>query len=369
MEFGLFNLMTYRGNPGGLSGVVADTRSLVKLAEDIGFGTAWFAEHHFTNYSISVSPLMLAAYMAGETSRIKVGAAVVVLPLYHPMRVAQEIALLDQLSEGRAMLGVGTGYQPYEFARYHVSVEEKTEIFLEYWAIVEQILTDGRACFAGKYIQVPESVFLLKPRRSILSELFLTTNDPRILSALGHLDPVPFITTGWRGTPALMTGADKMLKHWEAVLGRKPRPIAVQQYIHVTDDPKDALIAAEHALSVGRLATHLNSPAPKLDGSMLDPPPLPDEPPLETVRDFIIAGDPHHVAERIVAEIRAFDPHHYSTFFQFGDLPIAMARRSLERFGAEVIPLIEREVGPLDRIGRREAPAPDIRFALNAATA
>lgn len=355
MQFGLFNLMTYRRNPGGLQGVVSDTRSMVKLAEDIGFGTAWFAEHHFTNYSISVSPLMLAAHMAGETSRIKVGAAVVVLPLYHPMRVAQEIALLDQLSGGRAMLGVGTGYQPYEFERYNVTVKEKTDIFLEYWDIVEQILTTGRASYEGQYIQVPDTTFLLKPQHNILSELFLTTSDARILGRLGHLDPIPFITTGWRGTPALMVEADRMLKRWEELLGRPSSPIAVQQYIHVTDSASDALVAADHALAVGRIAGHLHSPVPRMSGSMLDPPPLPGEPPLETVRDNIIVGDPHHVAERIVREIRALDPYHYSTFFQFGDLPIELALRSLERFGAEVMPLIEREVGPLGRIGLRQS--------------
>jgi alkanesulfonate monooxygenase SsuD/methylene tetrahydromethanopterin reductase-like flavin-dependent oxidoreductase (luciferase family) len=354
MQFGLFNLMTFRHNPGGLQGVVSDTRSMVKLAEDIGFGTAWFAEHHFTNYSISVSPLMLAAHMAGETSRIKVGAAVVVLPLYHPMRVAQEIALLDQLSNGRAMLGVGTGYQPYEFERYNVTVQNRTEIFLEYWDIVEQALTEGRASYKGEHISIPESVFLLKPQHNILSEIFLTTSDARVLGRLAHLDPIPFITTGWRGTPALMTEAPAMLKRWKDVLGRPPSPISVQQYIHVTDSPSDALVAAEHALSVGRIAGHLRVSDPQLNGSMLDAPPLPGEPPLETVRDNIIVGDPHYVAERIVREIKAFNPYHYSTFFQFGDLPIALARRSLERFGAEVIPLIEREVGPLDRIGLRQ---------------
>jgi alkanesulfonate monooxygenase SsuD/methylene tetrahydromethanopterin reductase-like flavin-dependent oxidoreductase (luciferase family) len=278
-----------------------------------------------------------------------------VLPLYHPMRVAQEIALLDQLSDGRAMLGVGTGYQPYEFDRYNVTVENKTDIFLEYWDVVEQILTEGRAQYQGQHLSVPETTFLLKPRHNILSELFLTTSDARVLGRLGHLDPIPFITTGWRGTPALMAEGPAMLKRWAEILGRPSSPIAVQQYIHVTDSAADGLIAAEHALSVGRIAGHLRATEPKLNGSMLDAPPLPNEPPLETVRDQnIIVGDPHYVAERIVREIKALNPYHYSTFFQFGDLSIQLARRSLERFGAEVMPLIEKEVGPLDRIGLRK---------------
>ena len=68
-------------------------------------------------------------------------------------------------------------------------------------------------------------------------------------------------------------------------------------------------------------------------------------------------ADPHHVAARIVDEINRLNPVHYNAFFQFGDMPIARARRSLERFGAEVLPLVERALGPLEKIGRAVAPA------------
>lgn len=112
MRLGLFNLMSFKDNARGLQGVIQDTRQMIQLAEAIGFETAWFAEHHFTNYSISVSPLLMAAHMAGYTRRIKLGTAVIVLPLYQPMRIAQEIALVDRLTEGRLVLGVGSGYQP-----------------------------------------------------------------------------------------------------------------------------------------------------------------------------------------------------------------------------------------------------------------
>ena len=159
MNFGLFNLMTLRDHPKGVAGIVDDTRSMVKLAEDIGFSIAWFAEHHFTNYSVSVSPLMMAAHMAGISKRIRLGAGVVVLPLYHPLRVAQEIALLDQQSGGRAVLGIGTGYQKYEFERFGLPVEEKTDIFLEYWSVVERALADGRVKFSGKSRTVVDGPF------------------------------------------------------------------------------------------------------------------------------------------------------------------------------------------------------------------
>lgn len=353
MKLGLFNLMSYRSNPGGVAGVIADTRRMVRLAEDIGFDVAWFAEHHFSNYSVSVSPLMLAAHMAGLTTRIRLGAAVVVLPIYHPMRVAQEIALLDQMSGGRAVLGLGSGYQPYEFDRYQVDLHAKTDIFLEYWEVLRQALTDGRVSFQGQHISVPETVFLLRPRSDLLSELYLTVKDPRVLSRFASLNPTAFTTAGWRGTPALYALAEEFQASWRtAGLGDTSMKLAVQQYVHVTDDKDEAIEAAECGRFVGRVAAHLRSQEPRLQGALVDAPPLPNEPPLSAIRDNLLIGDAHMVAERMVAEIRHLRPVHYSIFFQFGDMPIERAQRSLYRFGREVLPLVEREVGPLELVGR-----------------
>lgn len=356
MQFGLFNLMSVRSAERGVPGAIADMRDMVRLAEAIGFDTAWFAEHHFTNYSVSVSPLMMTAHMAGQTNRIRLGAAVVVLPLYHPMRVAQEIALADQLSSGRLVLGVGTGYQAYEFDRYNMKVSEKTDVFLEYWSVVEQALTTGHARFSGRYVNIPETVFLLRPVQQPMPDLFVTSMDPRILQRLAPYRAVPFLTAGWRGSAALAGMADHARKAWSDAGLVGQAPVAVQQYIHVTDDPKQALKAAECARFVGRMATALRHPDLDLKDAFIEAPPLPDEPGLEVFRDNVIIGDAHHVAERIVAEIRRIDPVHYNCFFQFGEMPIAMARRSLERFGREVMPLLDKTLGSLGGPGLDAAP-------------
>jgi alkanesulfonate monooxygenase SsuD/methylene tetrahydromethanopterin reductase-like flavin-dependent oxidoreductase (luciferase family) len=358
MKFGLFNLMSLRDNPDGVPGVISNTRQMIGLAESIGFDIAWFAEHHFNNYSISVSPLMMCAHFAGVTKKIRLGAGVVVLPLYHPMRVAQEIGLIDQLSEGRFVLGVGTGYQIYEFERYNSPIEHKTEIFLEYWKILEQALTTGHASLDGEFIKAKETVFTVRPRQTPMPELFVTSVDPRILKQVAKYNATPFLTAGWRGTKTLVEMAGNARKAWDvAGLGHRPMPFALQQYIHVTDSKEEALEAAERARFVGRMVMALRQPKVSLEGTFLNAGPLPDEPPLETFRDNLIIGDPHYVAERIAEEIRLLNPIHYNSFFQFGDMPIKRALRSLERFGSEVLPLLERAVGPLDAIGKVGQPS------------
>ncbi|WP_297838294.1 LLM class flavin-dependent oxidoreductase, partial [Pseudomonas sp.] len=350
---GLFNLMGYRDNPKGVAGVIDDTRSMVLLAEEIGFDVAWFAEHHFTNYSVSVSPLMVAAHMAGCTRKIKLGAAVVVLPLYNPMRVAQEIALLDQLSNGRAVLGVGTGYQAYEFERYEQDVALKTEVFLEYWEVVSQALGKGEVAFEGKHVSVPHTPMTLSTRRGGMPPLYCTSSSPEILSALAPWNPIPFMTAGWRGTSVLLEMVANMRDSCtKAGLDGAKIPVALQQYVHVTDSPSEALEAAERARYVGRMVAALRSPVLELQGSMVQARAMPGEPALETFRDNLIIGPAAYVAERIAQEIRKVQPIHYNAFFQFGDMPVARARRSLERFGAEVLPLLEAEFGSLDAIGQ-----------------
>ena len=352
MDFGIFNLMSLRDNPGGVGGVIRDTEIMVRTAEDVGFATAWFAEHHFTNYSICVSPLMLAARMSGLAQKIKMGAAVVVLPLYHPMRVAQEIALLDQMTGGRAVLGIGSGYQPYEFIRYGHDVKEKNDIFLEYWEIVEQALTEGRVRFEGKYISVPETVVTARPVQKPLPQIYVTSVDPRILKRLAKFDPIPFMTAGANGTKRLYELAANGASAWAAAGLKEPMPFALQQYIHVTDSKTEALEAADRARFVLRVGGALRDPDMAIEGTFIQEKPAPNEASLETYRDNVIIGDPHHVAERVVAEIRHLNPIHYNTFFQFGDMPIERSRRALERFGREVMPLIEKELGPLADIGR-----------------
>ncbi|HEY0212101.1 MAG TPA: LLM class flavin-dependent oxidoreductase [Paenirhodobacter sp.] len=345
MEFGIFNLMSYRSHPAGVPGVIADMRQMVTLAEDIGIDVAWFAEHHFTNYSISVSPLMLAAHMAAMTRKIRLGTAVIVLPLYQPMRVAQEIALVDQLSGGRLVLGVGTGYQPFEFDRLGVDVTRRADIFLHHWDILESALTRGVVDGGiAIHVGIPDTPVLLQPVQRPLPPLFVTGGDPRILARLGGLGATPFITAGWRGSQALIQMAHRARADWTAAGLPGPAKLGVQQYICVTDSPEEALIAADCARFVGRMANGLRAPDIGRNGAMINAPALPDEPPLETFRDNVIIGPASYVIDRILAECAAMQPTHYNGFFQFGELPIQIATRSIEQFGARVLPVLRREL-------------------------
>src|SRR5260370_7759121 len=112
MEVGIFKLMGSRDPEKPTAEVFAEVAEQTRLADELGYAIAWFAEHHFSNYCLCASPLMLVAHCASITAKIRLGTAVVVLPLYNPARLLAAIATADALSDGRLLLAVGARSPP-----------------------------------------------------------------------------------------------------------------------------------------------------------------------------------------------------------------------------------------------------------------
>src|SRR5665213_2535612 len=99
---------------------IAEELELIEHADALGYHTCWVREHHFTQYGFLPNTLALLAHAAARTERIRLGTAVVTLPLHRPIRVAEDVALLDVLSGGRVDLGIGRGYQSIEFEAFGI---------------------------------------------------------------------------------------------------------------------------------------------------------------------------------------------------------------------------------------------------------
>ena len=122
MNFGTFLLMQ---SPSARSSreIYARAIEMALTAERLGFNNIWLAEHHFSTYGYLSRPVQLATYIAARTTRLRVGTAVIVVPLHHPLVVAEEIATLETLAPGRIDIGLGRGYQHYEFERFGLELE------------------------------------------------------------------------------------------------------------------------------------------------------------------------------------------------------------------------------------------------------
>src|SRR3979409_1639292 len=151
MEFGIFNLMGARETEKPAAQVFAEVAEQTRLADQLGYKTAWFAQTHFSNYCLCASPLMMVAHCASITEKIRLGTAVIVLPLYNPARLAAEIATADALSNGRLMLGIGAGYKPYEFERFRVELKKKLSMTEEFAEILDLALNQDFFSYQGKH--------------------------------------------------------------------------------------------------------------------------------------------------------------------------------------------------------------------------
>jgi alkanesulfonate monooxygenase SsuD/methylene tetrahydromethanopterin reductase-like flavin-dependent oxidoreductase (luciferase family) len=347
MKLGLFSLMTLRGSNDGRQ-LIDETVDLVKLAEAIGFDTAWMAEHHFSNYSMCVSPLVMAAYCAGVTRTIRLGTAVLVLPLYHPVRMVEEMGLVDQISNGRLVVGIGTGYQGYEFDHFGINLEERVERSLEMADIIERFFASETFSYSGKHYTLKEMPVCTRMLNGRRPDIYVAGAQPELVERAARDGWIPFITVGAQGSDVLA----RQRQYYEGIfakVGQDPRtmPFAVQRYIYVTDNRADARDAAERILYVNRLAFSMRFNYQELDGAQLKPVPYKDEPTPEQIIDNVIIGSPEHCASRIIAEAQTVKMSNLSCFMQFGGMEGRRALRSLERFGTEVVPLLERELGPI----------------------
>src|SRR6266581_9531724 len=141
MEFGYFTLSDnhYENNPRSANQFVADITAEALYADQIGMHSAWIGEHHFNSLGVLSSPDIVLAYIAARTKRIRLAPAVTVLPLHHPIRVAEQWATLDLLSNGRVDFAAGRGYDRREYAPFHVSFEDNQSIFEEGMGIVRRL--------------------------------------------------------------------------------------------------------------------------------------------------------------------------------------------------------------------------------------
>jgi alkanesulfonate monooxygenase SsuD/methylene tetrahydromethanopterin reductase-like flavin-dependent oxidoreductase (luciferase family) len=338
MQFALFNLMSLNHAGEQPAAVLANAVRQVRMAEDLGFDAAWFAEHHFSSASVCASPLMMAMHCAAVTRRIRLGPAVVVLPLHHPLRVAQEVAMLDQISGGRVLLGFGPGHQPHEFRSLGVPLESRYDRLLEGWDIVEQALTTGRVRHLGAHYRIEDTPLVARTLSGAMPPMFVASATPAVLARAVRAGATPMISQGYRTGPQAVAMRDGILAAWRAAGGPEPMPLGIQRYLFVTEDAAEARQAAEGMLTLARNTLSLRNETPPRDGARLRPVPFEGEPSIDWLLEHGLIGAPEKVAAQLAADMRLLRPTHYSLYMGFSGLPAPAVERALRRFGEEVLP-------------------------------
>jgi len=350
MEFGIFNLMGARQPDKPTAQVFGEVAEQTKLADTLGYTVAWFAEHHFSNYCLCASPLMMVAHCASITKRIRLGTAVVVLPLYNPARLAAEIATADALSNGRLMLGIGAGYQPYEFERFGVDIARNLEMTDEFCDILDLAFSRDFFSYHGTHYQMPDTHIPARPVQSPLPIYVAGHTQAMFRAAARHGYRV--LTSGRVGGVKLLAEqyADIVAAFSAEKVPLSRAHLTLNRFAHITGSREEGMRFAENARYQSRLASSLRRRQEVMQGTVLVDVPFPDEPPLETIYDNLLIGDVEAVAEKLVAEIHATRPAHVCFSFKVGDTPHTAAMRSMELMIGEVKPRVEKALGPVEHV-------------------
>ena len=191
MKFGIMNLFPWATEESDHD-VFHNTLDEIQLADELGFDSVWLAEHHFSRYGILGNPLSFGMAIAERTKNITIGTAVLVLPFYDPVRLAEDIAALDVLSRGRVAIGVGRGYQPREFAGFRISLEESKQRYTEVLDIVRLALREENWSYDGAFFKYDGMTTYPRP---------YTPGGPALVQ--GTVSPESFAERGRIGEPII----------------------------------------------------------------------------------------------------------------------------------------------------------------------
>ena len=158
MKFGMLHFFEHPAGGKSERQIFREQLDCMRAAEDMGFDSIWVPEHHSTEYGFSASPMVTLAAIASVTKRIRLGSGVLVLPFNDPIRVAEEGAMVDLMSDGRLDLGVGRGFQPIEYQGFTVDQSKSREIFDEALDVIVRAWTEEPMSFKGSSLRHSRAV-------------------------------------------------------------------------------------------------------------------------------------------------------------------------------------------------------------------
>jgi probable F420-dependent oxidoreductase len=303
----------------------------VTRGEELGFDSVWMEEHHSVTNHYWPSPLTILAGFASRTSKVMLGTDILVSAFYHPVRLAEDVALLDVMSKGRMTLGIAIGYKPDEFALYGVDLEKRGARFEEQLAIVKGLWTEERVTFKGRYYTVEGR---LEPKP-------ITRPHPPIwIGGWGDLTlrRAATLADNWIPGPTadlqrLLAGKKSFLDN-RVTAGRSAAPAEwplTRDVIIADTDRQARQLAEEHIMVAYRREYAGGWRHPFIDASIatdLD----------KLMEDRFLIGGPDEVISKIRRFVEQYGMTHLICRLFFPGMPHRHIMRELELIAREVMP-------------------------------
>lgn len=348
MESGIHMLFQNPGNMTDMEVYSAELR-LAKLAEPYGFDSLWCVEHHFTDYTMCPDVTQFLSYMAGITSKIKLGTGAVILPWHDPLRVAEEIVLLDYYSEGRTLFGMGRGLARIEYEGFRLDMSDSRVYFDESAEMIMSALETGVAEYDGELIKQPRIDIRPRPPYSFKDRIYSVAMSPESIDAGARMGTTIML---FMQKPLDVMAAevnryrDLFQQHHKGVT---PPPVQCIDFM-VCDESADRAeeMAREHmAAYFLSAANHYEMAGDHFGGkegynSYADASKMLNELGLDTVAeafvDYQIWGTPTQIIEKAEARRKILGDFQISCSFSFSGIPYDYAEKGMKLYGEKCIP-------------------------------
>lgn len=350
MDFGYFTLSDnrYPNNPRTPEAFVREIYEQALWAEAVGMHSAWIGEHHFNLLGVNACPNILLAQLAGATRRIRLGPAVVLLPVHHPLHVAEEWATLDLLSGGRVDFAAGRGYDRLEYGPFQAPFEKSAELFAEGLEILWRAWTEpGKWSHKGQFYQFDNIEVRPKPLQQPLRPYVACFSRPSMeLAARNDWNIIyaPFAAAMVYGS--LADAVRTYRAECENKYHRPARRAMCSYFIHIADTPADeaygreSLIRYFHDALIAAFPADAKTVPPTYKYFLEIVNILRDMKPEKLTSKSILAGSP----QKIIDDLKTVEASGISEvilYFNYGLKPNTMVKEQMQRFMQEIAPAFE----------------------------
>jgi alkanesulfonate monooxygenase SsuD/methylene tetrahydromethanopterin reductase-like flavin-dependent oxidoreductase (luciferase family) len=333
LQFALFSHIERSSGSAALSELYDEHLEFLAHAEQAGFFAFHLAEHHATPLSMTPSPSLFLAAASQRTRRLRLGAMVYLLPLYNPLRLINEICMLDHLCAGRLEVGVGRGISPFEHALFNNPILESREIFTEALEVVLKGLTNPVLHHHGHYFRFTQVPLELHPMQTPRPPLWYggtAERNARFAASQG----MNLAMIGPSGTARQAIAAYRETRAQDSTAGANcAGKAAIMRLIYVAPSDREAeeIAAAAHKTHVAniqKLWVHFGVDDRRTNHDY----------PTARQAGTIIAGTPARVADALAAQLEECRANYLMCNMKFGSLTAAQSLASLELFATRVMP-------------------------------
>jgi len=331
LEFGVFDHLDRNDLP--LRDYYEERLKVIEAFERGGFYAYHVAEHHFTPLGMAPSPSVFLAAIAQRTKRLRFGTFVYALPIHHPLRVLEEICMLDHISGGRIEIGFGRGSVGYEISYYGQDAEERQQIYAERLELILKAFDSKRFSFKGKYDTFENVPLEIEPLQKPHPPIWYGAHGPESAERAARRG-LNIVCNDM--LPTVCASMTRYREVWPQLQAGKPLPkMGLVRFIFVADSDEAALRVARRAYLRWRASfTYLHD----MHGTEVQSPLRAESFDKLIEQGQAIAGSPATVTQFLGAQLADCGANYVVCQLAFGDLTLDEMLRSVELFSRDVMP-------------------------------